>query len=89
VEITDKKKGPLLRSHFFNELVRYPSAEQAVEVPGPVSKYSGIHHFPAAGALPGIERADEIVILLGEHPTFAFWAFHEQLPPGKDEKLIR
>jgi hypothetical protein len=57
------------------------SAEQAVEVSGPVSEDGGIEHLATAGALPGVEGANEIVIFLGEHSAFAFRAFHEYYLP--------
>lgn len=35
-----------------------------------------VDHLAAAAALPGIERANEIVVLLSVHPAFALWTFH-------------
>ena len=35
-----------------------------------------VNNLTAATALPGIEGANEIVILFSVHPSSAFWAFH-------------
>ena len=57
------------------------SPQQTVEVPRPVRQNGRVENLTAAGALPGVEGPDEIVVFLGEHSTFAFWAFHEYYLP--------
>jgi hypothetical protein len=52
-----------------------------VVVPGPVGKNCGIQQLSAAGTLPGIERTNKIIKLLGKHTTFATWTMHG-IPPG-------
>ena len=58
----------------------YLSAEKKIVVAGTVGQNSGVDHLAAAGALPGIERPDEIVVLLREHRAFASRTCHEQPP---------
>jgi hypothetical protein len=53
----------------------------SVVVPGTIGKNGGIQQFPAAGALPGIERTDKIIKLLSKHSAFATWTMHS-IPPA-------
>lgn len=46
-------------------------------VASPIGQYGRIDDLTAGAALPGIESAHKIVKLLGIHPAFTFWAFHD------------
>ena len=65
-------------------MTQQPSTKQRMEIPGPVCQDGRIQDLTAAGALPGVKRPDEIVVFLGEHSTFAFWAFHEYYLPTEN-----
>jgi hypothetical protein len=51
-------------------------SQQGIPIPRPVRHNGRVQDLPAAGAFPGVERPDEVEVLLGEHPSFAFRAFH-------------
>lgn len=42
-----------------------------------IGKDGRVNHLTATATLPGIERTDKIIILLGVHLAFAFWTFHD------------
>ena len=71
------EKGPRRGPRFhIATLHQHPSADQTVEVPGSVCQDGGIEDLTAARALPSVKGSDKVIIFLGKHSTFAFWAFH-------------
>jgi hypothetical protein len=56
------------------------STEVGVVTARPVNQNGRVEQFSAAGAFPGVERADEIVVFLCEHAASATWTLHTNLP---------
>ena len=49
-------------------------------IPCSVGENGRIEHFAAGAALPGVEGADEIIVLLSVHSAFAFRTLHGRPP---------
>jgi hypothetical protein len=57
----------------------------SVVIPGSIGKNRRIQQFSAAGTLPGVERTDKIIELLGKHAAFTTWTMHITLPGYRNE----